>query len=320
MKNIQLLFEHLSFLLDSSEEIIGHPPYYYSRIQGAGMERVVSKSIPLGALLEFWNEVPVNTAGMILLTSDTLGSDPSLAKEAKRLEEESGFACRYPVSGIPRHELVGILNRFMRQFEGKDLPIAVPLELVLEELQARKPMEQRYSYRYLTMESKLNDSIIFRTGTSAFCSKLLHPAGGRKNRRQIQSTVFFFLQQDEEMNLQLVIGLRVPTVYPHGRGLSFITSGRAARVAENLQNCYSEMEMHLLESGFEKQKASVTLESIGINGVFRKNSTGILPEGKEVETLASLLVKLRQVLERCGFWEEGNTWFEVDRETEIHDY
>jgi hypothetical protein len=303
------LLDTLPLLLQHAEDILHYEPYYNCKV-------VVGQSstmcLPLGPFMEFWKEVPLNTAGKILLTDYTFRDRRfSSLENNNKLMEESGFKYRHPLPGISFEKLSDILRRYMLQFQDQTYLIGVSLEQVIQELHESKPWSRRVSCNYLMLRDKVDEWVVTATDSEYFSCYVV-PAFVESYRqyypkRYFNAPIFYRLQQLPDLSFKLIVELQVPTRYPEGRGLKYITSGGAVAVADTMRAVYENIESELADAGFIKQSSQVTLEKTGITGVYEKPfslSEFAEPVLEEVQALGKLLNAIRAILEKHSLWVE----------------
>ncbi|MBX0335560.1 hypothetical protein K3G39_20200 [Pontibacter sp. HSC-14F20] len=308
MLNPALFYNNIQLLLKNTEDILHYDPYYNCRVN---ISNSTLKYLPLGPYIDFWKEVPVNNAGKVLLTIDVFRIGHSRASNPARdeLMLKSGFRQKHPLPGIPYFVLSNIMRRYMQQFQDQTYLIGVSIEQVIQELQERKPLEQRLSYGYFKLREKLDSAVKNITGTNCFTSRVV-PAFQEgleqyNPKRYYNSPVFYRIQQQTDLSFKLIIELQVPTKYPVGRGIKLITSGGAVAIADTMRAAYEILELTLNKGGYKKLSSQVTLQEIGITGVFEKPlqlTANALLAPDDVEELSVLLNKLRAVLDSYSLW------------------
>jgi hypothetical protein len=158
----------------------------------------------------------------------------------------------------------------------------------------------------------MNKAVAALSGTEAFSSKHIpaytDEADLPYDQRLVHSPVFFWLEQDEQMNLLLRIELRMPVRHPYGRGLDGLTSGREGRAAENIHNSYTEIAAILKGAGFTDQKAKIDTGSVGIKALFGKKLDHTLPNEQDIKELAAS----KQVLVEFKLWNERGQYLKPD--------
>lgn len=319
MKHLSLLQENLELLLQHTEEVLRYPPYYYSRFlydeKQAGGRDVTA--ITLGPYLEFWQQVPVNTAGKLLLTYDLVGHSVIGLSRLRRmfpdaqklpqedLEEESGFLYKKPLPGISRYQLNDILRRFMLQFQKPDLPVGAPFELVIQELREARPVKERESYLYGMLKEELRNAVAELTGTDCYYV----PKEEERDKWHMyqpdykteKGPVTFRVVQEEDTQLKLLVELAVPVKHLYGQsGLSFSSS--AVALNDKLIACLALMAPMLEENGFTKLKSYTSVSGGGLEALFMRAipSPGQSLQPDALARFARLLQGLQQTLIEQG--------------------
>jgi hypothetical protein len=308
INELDILLDNLPLLLQHAEDVLLYEPYYNCRVLLNGDSL---KYLPLGPYMEFWKEVPLNTAGKILLTDHTFRKGRSSCSFYDGLMKESGFQDRHPLPGISLHKLSDIMRRYMQQFQDQTYLVGVSLEQVIQELQEERPWVQRVSCNYLMLRDRVDELVATLTNSEQFPCYVV-PAFQESYKqyypkRYFNAPVFYRLQQLPDLSFKLIIELQVPTRYPEGRGLKYITSGGAVSVADTMKAAYESIETALADAGFIKVSSQVTLEKTGITGVYQKpfHLTDTLePLIGEVKGLGKLLNTLRAILEKHSLWVE----------------
>lgn len=320
MNHLPLLQENLELLLQHTDEVLRYSPYYYSRFlymnENSGSPEVTA--IPLGPYLEIWQQVPVNTAGKMLLTYDLVGHPirslfriRQMFPDAKRLsqedwEAESGLLYKKPLPGVSRYQLKDILRRYMLQFQKADLPVGVPFQLVIEELREAKPLQERESYWYGLLKEELRDAMADLLGVNYYHMPKEEKADKwitfQREYKTEQGPVTFRVEQEKDMQLKLLVEFAVPVKH-----IFYQRSHSAVALNDRLIACLNLVDPMLQENGFMKLKSFTSVSGGGLEALYIReiSSPEKMLQPASLAKFAQLLQILHQAVAEQGLLPSG---------------
>lgn len=322
MHNLPLLEAKMDLLIDHTDAVLEHSPYYHSRIfyvrpQNLTPERL--SSFPLGPYLEFWKEVPLNRSAKLYLTFELLRfirmehlSLRTLFEEApktwvEKLLDDTGFLDRDPLPGISRNQLADILRRYMLQFkEVQRLPVGAPLWLVVQELEQPQKGKPRKSNFYGLLRQELSEAMEDLTGIPALYSAPPHDEASawetyRPDYEPQQAPVTFRVEPQHDGTIQLLVELAVSVKHLYYSPRSKYR-GAAVVLSDKLIACLQAMEPLMEEAGFKKLKSYTSVSGKGLEALFTREITDpealLSPKGEA--DFALLLKELYDIIAANG--------------------
>ena len=316
LPDLLLLEDNMDVILQHTEEILQCKAYYYSRIayDGKQFEDGV-KSIPLGPWVEFWKHAPINNVSKMVVTVDYLGDSWWYTSEVLHrygsenipikglMKEKAGLLIRNPLPGLYYHQLYDIFYRYLKQFEKPDCPIGAPFNMVVKELQERKPIDARESQAYDDLHNQLYNKVKMIVGDDRFRYVPFedkYKGWSRSPYHPLQKPVSFQLKLENDLSTTLIVDLAVPAKYYDSDSVGVKKGKGPVERMDLLNHIFDLQNGALVDSGFTKIKSYVSLGAVGISAQYsyKIDSPLDLIEQKSVERFTNLLQYLYRTIEQ----------------------